>query len=150
MSYKEALRAVPITPNEPTDIAGLTATFIPVRHPIPTYGVILRPSKAPAVGSLLFYTADTEWMDELPGLVGDCEILVAEASLTAKQGVLGPKVGHMTAGEAARLGGMTNARTIVLTHYPPGRREEDILHEAKRVLARPVLVATEGLRVEWP
>ncbi len=150
MTYKEAMVAVPIEPNRPTNIAGLTATFIPVRHPVPTYGVILRPAKAPAVGSLFFYTGDTEWMDELPGLVGPCEILVAEASLTAKQAVLGPAVGHLTIGEAARLGGMSDAKTIVLTHHPPGRREDEIIAEARQALARPVLIAREDLRIQWP
>ena len=150
MSYKDALAAVPIQPEQPTDIGGLTAIFVPVRHAVETYGVILRPAKVPAVGSLFFYTGDTEWMDELPERVGNCEILIAEAALTSKQALLGPRVGHMTIGEAARLGGMTNAKTIILTHHPPGRRPEEVLAEAGRALARPVLVASEGLRIEWP
>lgn len=150
MTYKEAMVAVPIEPNRPTEVAGLTATFLPVRHPVEAYGVILRPSKAPAVGSLFFYTGDTEWMDELPKQVGNCEILIAEAALAAKQAILAPTVGHMTIGEAARLGGMTNAKTIIVTHHPPGRREDDVILEAKRALARPIIFASEGLQVQWP
>ncbi len=150
MSYKDAMSAVPIEPDRPTEIAGLTATFLPVKHPVETYGVIFRPSKAPAVGSLFFYTADTEWMEELPGLVGNCEILIVEASLTAKQALLAPKVCHLTIGQAARLGGMTNAKTIILTHQPPGRSEAEVVAEARKALARPIVVATEGLQVQWP
>lgn len=148
--YKEALAAVPIEPDRPIEIAGFAATFLPVKHPVEAYGVILRPSRAPAVGSLFFYTGDTEWMDELPGKVGNCEILIAEASLSARQALLAPSVGHMTIGQAARLGGMTNAKTIILTHHAPGRSEEEVISEAGRALARPILVATEGLQVEWP
>ncbi len=150
MTYRNAMVAVPIVPDSHTEIAGLTATFLPAKHPVEAYGVVLRPSKAPAVGSLFFYTGDTEWTDDLPKRVGNCEILIAEASLGAKQAILAPTVGHMTIGEAARLGGMTNAKTIILTHHPPGRREDDVIVEAKRALARPIIVASEGLEVQWP
>lgn len=150
MTYKEAMKAIPIRPGVPTPIAGLTATFLPMKHPIETYGVILRPSKAPAVGSLFFYTGDTEWIEELPKAVGNCEILIAEATLTSRQSLLAPSVGHLTVGQAARLGGMCNAKTVILTHYPPGRREDEIVFEAKRFLARPIIVAFEGLEVTWP
>jgi ribonuclease BN (tRNA processing enzyme) len=150
MTYKEALRASPIRSDQPVTIAGLTAEFLPVKHPIESYGVILRPAKAPAVGALFFYTGDTEWVENLPKAIGDCEILLVESTLTGAQGCPAPGAGHLTIGEAVRLGGMTNAKTIILTHYPPDRPEEEIVLEARRHLARPIVVATEGLEITWP
>lgn len=150
MTYKEAMVARTIVPNVPTDIAGLTATFLPMRHPVETYGVILRPSKAPAIGSLFFYTGDTQWFEELPDQVGRCEIVIAEATLTRKQAVMAPAVGHLTAWDAARLGGMVDAGVVILSHLPPDRKPEDVIEEASHALARPIIVASEGLRVLWP
>jgi len=165
VGYKEALLAVPIRPmvGGPTPpgtpsgelpvsvtIGGLAATFIPVKHPVETYGLVLRPDKAPAVGSLFFYTGDTEWIEDLPKRVGRCEIVLAEATYAAKQAPLGPVFGHLTIGQAARLGGMTEARSVILTHHPPGRRPETVRAEARRALARPIIVATEGFQLQWP
>jgi ribonuclease BN (tRNA processing enzyme) len=161
VGYKAALAAVPIRPvvGGPTPsgelpvsvtIGGLATTFLSVKHPVEAYGVVLRPDKAPAVGSLFFYTGDTEWMEDLPKRVGRCEIVLAEATYAAKQAPLGPVFGHLTIGQAARLGGMTEARSVILTHHPPGRREETVRAEARRALARSIIVATEGFQLQWP
>jgi len=116
MTYKEALKARPIEAGRTELIAGLAVIFHPARHPVETYHAVFTPAKAPALGSMLFYTADTEWYDELPEVVGNCRVLIAEASLTTKQAALAPTTGHLTAAQAARLGVMTGAEYIVLTH----------------------------------
>ncbi len=150
MTYKEAMLARAIDPDTSVTVGGLTLTFVPVKHPVETYGVVLTPARAPAVGSMLFYTADTEWDDGLPQRVGICRVLLAEATLTDRQAALAPVTGHLTVGEAVRLGAATSAEKTVLTHYPPGRSPEDIQAEAGRVLPRPIAVAREGLQVTWP
>jgi len=148
--YKRATEARRMVPDEPVEVAGLVATFVPVRHPVEAYGVILRPAKAPAVGSLFFYTGDTEWMDELPGKVGRCEVLLVEASLSGMSPEQAAGSGHLTVSQAVRLGDILDARQVVLTHHPPGREEADIAAESRRLLDRPVVYATEGLRIVWP
>jgi len=145
MTYKEALEARTIEAGRPVAIAGMTVKFHPARHPVETYHVVFTPSKAPAVGSMLFYTADTEWYDELPGIAGSCRVLIAEATSKHR-----PTTGHMTPAQAARLGEMTGAEHTILTHYPPERDPAAIEAEALEATRKPVTVATEGLRITWP
>jgi len=145
MSYKEALVHHTIESARPVTVAGMTITFHPARHPVETYHVAFAPAKAPAVGPVLFYTADTEWYEELPAIAGRCRVLIAEA--TSKQR---PGVGHMTPGQAARLGEVVGAERTILTHYPPERVPAELEAEALEASNRPVTVATEGLRITWP
>lgn len=161
MSYKEAMRAEPIEADRRVAVGGLTLAFVPVRHTLETYGVVFTPAEsagheesAPGGGRTerpaLAYTADTEWFGGLPERLEGCGILLAESSLAEEQAGQAPVVGHLTIGQAARLGAMTGAARVVLTHYPPGRRAAETRAEAKRALTRPIVVATEGTRVTWP
>jgi len=150
MTYKDAMEARTIRPGSSMTVGGMTVTFHPARHPVETYHVTFASTEAPDDGPLLFYTADTEWYDGLPGLAGTCRVLIAEASLAARQEALATSTGHLTAAQAARLGSLTSAERTVLTHYPPDRDPADIEAEAAEASGRPVTVAVEGLRITWP
>lgn len=150
VGYKEALRPHPIHSGRTETIAGMAVTFLPARHPIETYHVVFAPARAPAVGPLLFYTADTELYTDLPELARGSKVLVAEASLTERQESLATQVGHLTAAQAARLGVAAEAEKVLLTHYPPDRAPGDIEAEARRAGGVRFQVAEEALRITWP
>jgi ribonuclease BN (tRNA processing enzyme) len=155
MSYKEALAARPLEPGLTVSAGGMAITFVPVRHSVETYGVAFGPAgagsaRAAPPAPILFYTADTALFDNLPLLAGAPRILLVEASLSEREAARAPVTGHLTAGEAARLGAETGAEHVVLTHYPPGRTASELIAEARRSAACPVTVAVEGLTLTWP
>jgi ribonuclease BN (tRNA processing enzyme) len=105
-------------PGPEVSIGGLTFTFHPVQHYVPSHAMRIRGSN----GALLTFSSDVA---PCPGLVeaarGADVFLCESAILDRSQDRPDPaQRGHMMAGEAGRIAREAGARQLLLTHYRSG------------------------------
>ena len=95
-------------------------------------------------GARLGYTGDTGPSDQVAEAFADVDLLLVEAALTSSA-FDDEERGHLTAEEALELARVARARSTLLVHYGPGRRQDlDILCAGSGLRARP---AVDGLVV---
>ncbi|MCC5948278.1 MAG: MBL fold metallo-hydrolase [Nitriliruptoraceae bacterium] len=71
---------------------------------------------SPQRGTVVAFVMDTGWCAGALELAAGADLLVVEATFLASEAALAAEVGHLTAGDAARLGQQAGARRVVLTH----------------------------------
>lgn len=87
----------------------------------------------PRPGQSVAVVMDTRWCDAALELAADVDLLLVEATFLASERHLAEVAGHLTAGQAARLGREAGARQVVLTHVSQRYPELDgHLAEARR------------------
>jgi ribonuclease Z len=87
----------------------------------------------PRPGQSVAFVMDTRWCDAALELAADVDLLLVEATFLASERHLAEVAGHLTAGQAARLGREAGAGQVVLTHF--SQRYPDLdghLAEARR------------------
>jgi ribonuclease BN (tRNA processing enzyme) len=134
----EAFELVEYDPAVPLRIGELELRFVPARHYVPAWGVVVRD---PA-GARLLYSGDTGPNDDLAVAAAGADLLVCEATL----GLVdedGPDRGHLTADEAIALASAARPRATLLTHYPSDRRAALVRAAARAPV--PVAVARPGM-----
>jgi len=97
----------------------------PVRHHLVTDGEVTVAGRRVRVeevavrrrGQSMAFVMDTRDCDGARTLAADVDLLVIEATFLEDQRALAEEVGHLTAGQAARLGAACGARRVVLTHF---------------------------------
>jgi ribonuclease BN (tRNA processing enzyme) len=100
-------------------IGPLTITFRRGRHYIPAWAMAV---EAPD-GSRLVYTGDTGPSDGIVEFARDADLLLVEAGLRSPADD-DPERGHLTPEEAIEIAVAANARSTLLVHYAPARRQE--------------------------
>ena len=114
---------------ESLDIAGLTVTTMPVRHPVPCRALRLTDGE-----KTLVFTGDTNDCKGLSDFAKDADLLLADAAfLEAEWTAQKP---HMSAGNAAKLASDANAKSLYLTHLPVKHEPSSLLKEAQAVYLR--------------
>ena len=106
-------------PDAPLRIGPLTVTFRRGRHYIPAWAMRV---EAPD-GSRLVYTGDTGPSDAMVDFAREADLLLVEAGLRSPADD-DPERGHLTPQEAIELATTARARSTLLVHYAPARREE--------------------------
>jgi ribonuclease BN (tRNA processing enzyme) len=106
-------------PDQPLRVGPLTFTFRRGRHYIPAWAMAV---EAPD-GSRLVYTGDTGPSDGMVEFARNADLLLVEAGLRSPADD-DPERGHLTPEEAIQLATAARARTTLLVHYAPARREE--------------------------
>lgn len=120
----------------------LTLQFLSVPHPVPAYAVAI------AGGRRLVFSGDTAWSADLMQLAAGADVFLCEASgLAGDEEALADR--HLTAGQAGDLARRAGVRRLVLTHFWPEYDLEDIRREAQSTFGGPVILAYEGLRLEF-
>jgi ribonuclease Z len=84
------------------DVDGRTVTVDEVSDPTPPVRIA--------------FVMDTRWCDGAVALAADVDVLVVEATFLASEGDLAAEAGHLTAGQAARLGAEAGVGRVILTH----------------------------------
>ena len=114
-------------------------------------GVILADVSAPKPGQKFAFVMDTGLCDNVYALAEDVDMLVIESTFLAEDAALAAQVGHLTAGQAARVAQESGVRTLVLTHfsqrYPDPSRFAD---EAREHFTGDLVVAADLDRVPLP
>lgn len=111
LNYKDSSIAVPIDTSNSNEIYGCSFEFLKTKHQETAYAM-----KIESKGKKIVYTSDTGWTEGLIHFARDADLLICEASLFNHQKDLNP--GHLTAGEAGRLASASNAKKLLLTHFP--------------------------------
>jgi ribonuclease BN (tRNA processing enzyme) len=92
------------------------------------------------------YTADTAPDVNVERLVGDADLLIAEAALVNAADDNEGERGHMAPDEAAGMATRSRARSLLLAHVPIENGLDEVLAHARAGFSGPVDVARPGLR----
>lgn len=96
-------------PGTPVSLGRLEAEFAPMRHFVPSFGIVLRGSAS------LAYSADTAWCDEVVAIARGADVFLCEA--TAQEHTYAQtKAGHLSAVDAARVAAEAGVPFLLLTH----------------------------------
>jgi ribonuclease BN (tRNA processing enzyme) len=117
--FDDAYDAVEYDPAVPLVIGPLTIRFNRGRHYVPAWGLTV---EAPD-GARLAYTGDTGPSDPVVDFSRDADLMLIEAALRdAAHDDL--ERGHLTPEEAIDMATRAKARSALLVHYSPTRRQE--------------------------
>lgn len=132
VTHKFDFELIEIAPGETRDVAGVTVSAFPMRHPCgaPPLGLRLT-----ADGKSVAYTGDTEWNDDIIALGKDADLFVMECLFFEKS--VPHHLSYRTISANAEAIG---ARRIVLTHFSP----EMLAHQGDVAFA----TASDGLVLE--
>lgn len=138
--FDAAFDAVEYDPDKGLQIGELRMRFVRGRHYVPAWGVVV---EAPD-GARLAYTGDTGPSASVEDGVRDADVLLVESALWSADHD-DEERGHLTPGEAIELARRADARSAILVHYAPSRKETiDELCEAAGPWVR---TAVDGLTV---
>lgn len=138
--FDAAFIAAEYDPDAVLAIGELTLRFVHGRHYVPAWGVVI---DAPD-GSRLAYTGDTGPSASVEDGVRDADVLLVESALWSA-GHDDEERGHLTPEEAIELARRADARSAILVHYAPSRKETiDALCAEAGPWVRP---AVDGLTV---
>jgi ribonuclease Z len=86
-------------------------------------------------GKKLVYVSDTAYFPELGSVAAGADCLIAEATFLETEAALAAEVGHMTAGQAAKVASDANVKVLYLNHISQryAQAEQEILEEAQRI-----------------
>jgi ribonuclease BN (tRNA processing enzyme) len=116
--FDAAFTAVEYDPDAVLAIGELRLRFVRGRHYVPAWGVVI---DAPD-GSRLAYTGDTGPSTSMEDGVRGADVLLVESALWSA-GHDDEERGHLTPEEAIDLARRAEARSAILVHYAPSRKE---------------------------
>jgi ribonuclease BN (tRNA processing enzyme) len=116
--FDAAFAANEYDPDRETVIGDLRLRFVRGRHYVPAWGVVI---DAPD-GSRLAYTGDTGPSASVENGVRGADLLLVESALWSASHD-DEERGHLTPEEAIELAQRAEARSAVLVHYAPARRD---------------------------
>ncbi|KIR65177.1 MULTISPECIES: ribonuclease Z [Micromonospora] len=102
-------------------------------------------------GQRFAFVMDTGLCDNVYALAEHADLLVIESTFLASEAALAAEVGHLTAGQAARVATESGVRTLVLTHF--SQRYGDVRRfadEAREHFAGELVVAEDLATVPVP
>ncbi len=117
------------------DIQDIKATAYKMTHPVETYGI-----KFALGGSVISYTADTLYNDNLPTLIKDADLVIADACILEQEFNRDSK--HIS---VAQISALTQGKLVILSHLFY-KKENAILAEALKYNSLAQL-AYEGLKI---
>jgi ribonuclease BN (tRNA processing enzyme) len=125
-------------PGEPLTIGPLIITPVPVRHPVPAFGL-----RVEHAGKVLAYTGDTDSCESLKSLCRNASMVLADSAFVEGRDLdTGIHLSGRRAAEAAVEAG--GVERLVLTHLPPWNDPQVCLAEARAVWDGPLEVAVAG------
>lgn len=106
---------------------------------------------APRPGQRFAFVMDTGLCDAVYDLADNADLLVIEATFLASEAALAAEVGHLTAGQAARVATECGVRRLVLTHFSQRYPDLDrFAAEAREYFAGDLVVAEDLTTVPVP
>jgi len=102
----------------------LQILFTPARHPLPCVGMGVREYER-----FLYYTGDTNVMEELALYAKDADAILADCGLPNE--AWNENAPHLSAGECGKLARDAGAKRLWLSHLPPYADEKELLAQAE-------------------
>ena len=93
-------------------------------------------------GRRLVYSGDTEYSASLAAFARGADLLILECSFPEGQ----ERPGHLTPSAAGRMAHEAGCRKLLLTHFYPACRGEDLLTPCRDRYKGPVLLGEDGMR----
>jgi ribonuclease BN (tRNA processing enzyme) len=126
-------------------VGDLTMRFHSTVHYVPCWAMRV----CHGADGALVYTADTGPAADLAPFARDCEVLIAEGTVSGEPDEPIAMRGHMTPREAGALARRARARRLVLTHLWAENDPRLALQDAAAAFGGPVERATPGLQLTW-
>ncbi len=123
-----------------SSLKGVHVSACPVRHGPAAVAYEIKETS----GKRLVYSGDTEYCDELAVFAKDTDLLVLECSFPEGE----ERPGHLTPSGAGRIAGQARCRRLLLTHFYPACRGQDLLTPCRRHYDGPITLAEDGLEIE--
>lgn len=137
----ESFELLPVAAGDTFEVGDARIDLVGMAHPPETIGVRLQTH-----GATLAYSADTGPTADFDALARAADVFLCEATFQDSDGSW---EGHMSAAQAGEIAGRVGARTLVLTHLPPGRDHGLSLEQAHRDAGDvDVRLAEDGLVLE--
>lgn len=121
-------------------LKGVRMRSCPVRHGPPAVAYEI----SDPLGRRLVYSGDTEYCDELAAFAEDADMLILECSFPEGE----ERPGHLTPSGAGRVAGKARCRQLLLTHFYPACRGQDLVSPCRRLYDGPITLAEDGLVLE--
>jgi ribonuclease Z len=99
-------------------------------------------------GTRLVYSGDTRPTNRLIEAARGVDVLIHESGGLDAQAAEVHKLGHSTAGDAARVAAAAGVGRLILTHVPSDRLAEPMLAEARAAFSGPVEMASDLALIE--
>jgi len=112
----------------------------PVRHGPPAVAYEL----TDASERRLVYSGDTEYSNELAVFARDADLLILECSFPEGE----DRPGHLTPSGAGRIAAEARCRRLLLTHFYPVCRGQDLVTPCRRVYDGSITLAEDGFVIE--
>ena len=94
-------------------------------------------------GRRIVYSGDTEYSEALVALAHEVDLLILECAFPEGQG----RPGHLTPSVAGRVAREAACKRLVLTHFYPDCRGQDLLTPCSRYYSGPITLAEDGLKL---
>lgn len=102
-------------------------------------------------GQRFAFVMDTGLCDGVYALAEHADLLVIESTFLESEAALAAEVGHLTAGQAARVAAESGVRTLVLTHFSQRYADPRRFHdEAREHFTGDLVIAEDLLTVQVP
>ncbi len=121
-------------------LKGVQVTTCPVRHGPAAIAYEIRGEH----GKRLVYSGDSEYCEELAVFAKDADLLVLECSFPDGE----ERPGHLTPSEAGRIAAKARCRRLLLTHFYPACKGQDLLTPCRLHYDGPITLAHDGLTIE--
>lgn len=112
LTWPHASEGKGYAPADVLNIGPLTISFLPMKHPVPAFGMRIVEN---STGETLAFTADTAYIPELVPFVKHADLLMTDTNFFDDK--TGTKW-HMTAGESGKLAADAQVHQLMLTHLP--------------------------------
>ncbi|WP_085521968.1 MBL fold metallo-hydrolase [Tuberibacillus sp. Marseille-P3662] len=142
LDFHNIAQAVPYDIQKPLDIGPFHFDFIKTKHPVPCAAMRITDGS-----SVLVFTADTAYFNDLVPFAQDADLLISECNFYKGQD--GAKAGHMTSEEAGQLAEKSEAKQLLLTHLPHYGEHQNLVVEATDVYHGTIALAASGWTWEF-
>jgi ribonuclease BN (tRNA processing enzyme) len=129
-----------VLPSGSSSLKDVLVSACPVRHGPPAIAYEIKD----ASGKRLVYSGDTEYCEELAAFAKDADLLVLECSFPEGE----ERPGHLTPSEAGRIAGQASCRRLLLTHFYPACRGQDLLTPCRNHYDGPITLAEDGMVIQ--
>ncbi|WP_026893704.1 MBL fold metallo-hydrolase [Clostridiisalibacter paucivorans] len=123
MNYNGAFDIRDIDEEKVLNINELKVTFKRTKHPVETYSI-----KVDNGEKIFVYSSDTSYFTELIDFVKNVDLFLCEAGVLSRDKT--DDIPHLTPSEAGMIAAKAGVKRLILTHFWPEYKLEDIMKEA--------------------
>ena len=132
-------------------VGGVSFSFIPVQHSIPTAGLRLSFPRSDGSAWTVVYSSDTKPMKTLETFAQQCDLLILECTFLSSKSTIAERVGHMTAGQAGQLAHNAQAGALALVHLGlyDGWNVDQARREVAQSFSGDIIFPADGDRLHY-